>query len=131
MEISPQTGSLLSGNQQDAVRKAGGPAALEAIRRGLKGYANGGAVGVPSVASISAPRIPSLSGMSQTNNNTTNNAPSIHVSVTGANGNAEIAAMVQEGVARGIEAWQGTSQFTLAVGRGAQMAQRKGMVRRP
>ncbi|WP_171058831.1 hypothetical protein [Brucella haematophila] len=72
-----------------------------------------------------------MSGMSQTNNNTTNNAPSIHVSVTGANGNAEIAAMVQEGVARGIEAWQGTSQFTLAVGRGAQMAQRKGMVRRP
>lgn len=93
---------------QDAVRKAGGPAALEAIRRGLKGYSGGGAVGVPS---ISAPRIPSLASMSQTNNNTTNNAPSIHVSVSGANGNAEITAMVQEGVSRGIDAWKKSSDF--------------------
>ena len=93
---------------QDAVRKAGGPAALEAIRRGLKGYSGGGAVGVPS---ISAPRIPSLASMSQTNNNTTNNAPSIHVSVSGANGNAEIAAMVQEGVSRGIDEWKKSSDF--------------------
>jgi len=113
---------------QEAVRKAGGPAALEAIRRGLKGYANGGAVGMPT---ISAPRMPSLAGMSQTNNNTQNNKPTINVNLSGANGNAEIMAMVQEGVSRGIEAWQGTTQFTLAVGRGAQMAQRKGMVRRP
>lgn len=37
-----------------AVKAAGGPAALEAMRRNLKGYANGGAVGV------SVPTIPSL-----------------------------------------------------------------------
>ncbi len=37
-----------------AVQAAGGPAAMEAMRRNLKGYANGGAVGV------SVPSIPSL-----------------------------------------------------------------------
>ncbi len=37
-----------------AVKAAGGPAAMEAMRRNLKGYANGGAVG------ISVPSIPSL-----------------------------------------------------------------------
>ncbi|MGV1821329.1 tape measure protein [Agrobacterium sp. CG160-95] len=37
-----------------AVQAAGGPAAMEAMRRNLKGYANGGAVGV------SVPTIPSL-----------------------------------------------------------------------
>lgn len=39
---------------QAAVKAAGGPAAMEAMRRNLKGYANGGAVG------ISVPSIPSL-----------------------------------------------------------------------
>ncbi len=37
-----------------AVAAAGGPAAMEAMRRGLKGYANGGAVGV------SVPTLPSM-----------------------------------------------------------------------
>ncbi len=45
---------------QAAVKAAGGPAAMEAMRRNLKGYANGGAVGVsvpslPSIKSASAP----------------------------------------------------------------------------
>lgn len=40
-----------------AVRAAGGPAALEAMRRNLKGYSDGGSVGVP-VPSI--PTIPSI-----------------------------------------------------------------------
>jgi len=39
---------------QSAVKAAGGPAAMEAMRRNLKGYANGGPVG------ISVPSIPSL-----------------------------------------------------------------------
>lgn len=39
---------------QAAVKAAGGPAAMEAMRRNLKGYANGGPVG------ISVPSIPSL-----------------------------------------------------------------------
>ncbi|MCZ7855051.1 tape measure protein [Agrobacterium salinitolerans] len=41
-----------------AVKAAGGPAALEAMRRNLKGYANGGPVG------ISVPSVPSLRSMS-------------------------------------------------------------------
>ncbi|UXR90919.1 tape measure protein [Agrobacterium tumefaciens] len=43
---------------QSAVKAAGGPAAMEAMRRNLKGYANGGAVGV------SVPSVPSLRSMS-------------------------------------------------------------------
>ncbi|WP_109367364.1 hypothetical protein [Ochrobactrum soli] len=104
---------------QDAVRKAGGPAALEAIRRGLKGYSGGGAVGVPS---ISAPRIPSLASMSQTNNNTQNNTPTINVNVSGANGNAEIAAMVQQGISKGLAEWQKQPTTTQWVGRQASIA---------
>lgn len=42
---------------QDAVRKAGGPAALDAMRRGLKGYANGGFVGG---SPLRAPAMPIL-----------------------------------------------------------------------
>lgn len=41
-----------------AVKAAGGPAAMEAMRRNLKGYANGGPVG------ISVPSVPSLRSMS-------------------------------------------------------------------
>ncbi|WP_174005498.1 phage tail tape measure protein [Agrobacterium tumefaciens] len=50
----------------EAVRKAGGPAAMDAMRRGLKGYAEGGYVGpsIPTPAAISAPRIPSLAAIS-------------------------------------------------------------------
>lgn len=43
---------------QAAVKAAGGPAAMEAMRRGLKGYANGGAVGV------SVPTLPSIRSVS-------------------------------------------------------------------
>ncbi|MGY6251653.1 tape measure protein [Bosea thiooxidans] len=42
---------------QDSVRKAGGPRALEAMRRGLKGYAGGGFVG--AMAGPSMPSVPS------------------------------------------------------------------------
>lgn len=43
---------------QAAVKAAGGPAAMEAMRRSLKGYANGGAVGVsvPSLPSLKTPQ---------------------------------------------------------------------------
>ena len=46
---------------QDAVRAAGGPAALDAMRRGLKGYANGGYVG--PLPTSNAPTAPSIKGM--------------------------------------------------------------------
>ncbi|WP_421565907.1 tape measure protein [Ochrobactrum sp. EDr1-4] len=45
---------------QDAVRAAGGPAALEAMRRGLKGYANGGYVG--PLPTSNAPTAPGIKG---------------------------------------------------------------------
>jgi lambda family phage tail tape measure protein len=49
---------------QAAVKAAGGPAAMEAMRRNLKGYANGGAVGisVPSIPSIKSaqPAMPTI-----------------------------------------------------------------------
>ncbi|MGP4691613.1 tape measure protein [Agrobacterium cavarae] len=49
---------------QAAVKAAGGPAAMEAMRRNLKGYANGGAVGVsvPSLPSLktAAPAMPNI-----------------------------------------------------------------------
>lgn len=43
---------------QAAVKAAGGPAAMEAMRRGLKGYANGGLVG-----NVSAPRLPDVASV--------------------------------------------------------------------
>ncbi|WP_294932173.1 tape measure protein [uncultured Paracoccus sp.] len=42
----------------DSVRRAGGPAAFDAMRRGLRGYANGGYVGAPAM-----PRLPSIPAM--------------------------------------------------------------------
>ncbi len=42
----------------DSVRRAGGPAAMDAMRRGLKGYADGGAVGA-----VSVPRVPNVAAM--------------------------------------------------------------------
>ncbi|KAB2705060.1 hypothetical protein [Brucella lupini] len=108
-----------------AATKKFGPL-LDAINSG-KGLAlaGGGAVGVPSVASLSAPRIPSLAGMSQTNNNTQNNSPNINVNVSGANGNAEIAAMVQEGVSRGLATWQEQTSTTRWIGQQASIARTK------
>nr|WP_319250506.1 tape measure protein [uncultured Celeribacter sp.] len=38
----------------DTVRRAGGPEAFDAIRAGLRGYANGGYVGTPKIAALSA-----------------------------------------------------------------------------
>ncbi len=112
---------------QDAVRKAGGPAALDAMRRGLKGYANGGFVGG---SPLRAPSMPDLSRITNNNNNTTmNSAPIINVNVSGANGNAEISAMVQQGLTKGLAEWQRTPQFAMAVGRGAQTARHKGYIR--
>ncbi len=46
---------------QAAVKAAGGPAAMEAMRRGLKGYADGGYVGaMPSMPALSSPSIPDM-----------------------------------------------------------------------
>ncbi|PWL18822.1 hypothetical protein DKP76_07090 [Falsochrobactrum shanghaiense] len=59
---------------QDAVKKAGGPAALDAMRRGLKGYAAGGYVGasLPSV-----PTMPRLQAPTNSNTQSITFAPVI------------------------------------------------------
>lgn len=41
---------------QNSVRAAGGPAALDAMRRGLRGYASGGLVGPASIPRLAMPR---------------------------------------------------------------------------
>ncbi len=110
---------------QSDVRRAGGVGTVEAMRRGLAGYDRGGAVSMPS---FSAPRMPDLSRI--TNNNTTmNSAPVINVTVNGATGNAEVSAMVDRGIAKGLAEWQRTPQFAMSVGRGVQTARQKGFVR--
>lgn len=47
---------------KDAVRAAGGPRALDAARRRLKGYANGGAVGAPSMPRLGGMSAPAAAG---------------------------------------------------------------------
>jgi hypothetical protein len=62
---------------QAAVRAAGGPAVLDAMRRGLKGYATGGLVG-------QAPRLPSLAGAaSGAGGGVINFAPVTNIDATG------------------------------------------------
>ncbi|WP_273772762.1 phage tail tape measure protein [Brucella intermedia] len=98
---------------------------LEAINEDrLPGFAKG-------MPSITAPRMPDLSRITNNNNNssTMNNAPTINVNVSGANGNAEISAMVQQGLAKGLAEWQRTPQFAMSVGRGVQTARQKGFIR--
>lgn len=64
---------------QASVRAAGGPAALEAMRRGLRGYADGGYVGraIPSLPSIAA-AIPAGAGQAP-KVTINNNAPGVEV----------------------------------------------------
>lgn len=114
---------------QKDVARAGGVGVVEAMRRGIAGYSGGGVPGMPNVSPISAPRIPTMPSLAQTNTNTTNNAPVINVSVNGATGNTEVAAMVQQGVAQGIARWQQSSQFASAVAFGTKQANKRGMLR--
>lgn len=80
----------------DAVKKAGGPGALEALRSRLKGYANGGAVGV------SLPAFPSLAGVRSQQKS---EPATFVIDVRGATGNTEIQEMVAAGVQQGISAY--------------------------
>lgn len=111
---------------QNDVRRAGGVGTVEAMRRGLAGYDRGGAVSMPS---LSAPRMPDLSRITNNTNNSVSSAPVINVTVNGATGNAEVSAMVNQGLSKGLAEWQRTPQFAMAVGRGAQTARQKGYIR--
>lgn len=65
-----------------AVAAAGGPAAMEAMRRGLKGYANGGFVG--AAPSIAPPTLPKLDAMTNQNAPALTIAPSYNIDARGA-----------------------------------------------
>ncbi|MCA2372199.1 phage tail tape measure protein [Agrobacterium genomosp. 3 str. CIP 111-78] len=80
----------------DAVKKAGGPGVLEALRSRLKGYANGGSVGVP------LPTFPTLAGVRPQQNF---EPATFLIDVRGATGNSEIQEMVAAGVSQGISAY--------------------------
>lgn len=106
---------------------------LEAMNAGkLPQLRDGGGVGfsAPRIASASipVPSIPSvaqLSGTSSVDNSRTDNSvsgPTINVTVNGATGNAEVAAMVQEGLAKGMMAWQRSPHFANAVSQGVKQA---------
>jgi len=114
---------------------------LEAMNAGrLPELRDGGGVGfsAPRIASASipVPNIPSvaqLSGNSSVDNSRTDNSvsgPTINVTVNGATGNAEVAAMVQEGLAKGMMAWQRSPHFANAVSQGVKQANSRGMLRR-
>ncbi|WP_273688462.1 phage tail length tape measure family protein [Ketogulonicigenium vulgare] len=79
---------------QDDVRRVGGPAAAEALRRhaGLPGYSEGGLVGMS--APDAALRVPVSTSRST--------SIALSIDVTGARGNAEIAEMVEAGVSNGL-----------------------------
>lgn len=64
------------------VRKAGGPAAMDAMRRGLRGYADGGYVG--AMPAMKAPRMPNLTMPGVTNNSSPSYAPVWNIDARGA-----------------------------------------------
>lgn len=80
-------------SQRDVAR-VGGPAAADAIRRGVAGYAQGGVVGV-------APVMPSLAKPSSLTADTSRPVD-ITVNVEGANGDQHLISLVQTGVAAGL-----------------------------
>lgn len=79
---------------QDDVRRHGGVSAVEAMRRNLPGYANGGPV------ALSPPSLPR--GQQRSTRSHSPQTLAISVDVTGARGNAEIMDMVSEGVQQGL-----------------------------
>ncbi|WP_336968354.1 hypothetical protein [Brevundimonas aurantiaca] len=86
-------------SQRDVARH-GGPAVVEALRRGLKGYADGGVVAAPALNAVnramdSANRVRSAFGVG---------ALSVSVDVSGANGDTAVAAIAEAAARRGTEA---------------------------
>nr|WP_282188630.1 tape measure protein [Brucella tritici] len=114
---------------------------LEAMNAGkLPQRRDGGGIGfsAPRISSASIP-VPSilsvaqLAGNSSVDNSRTDNSvsgPTINVTVNGATGNAEVSAMVQDGLAKGMMAWQRSPQFANAVSQGVKQANSRGMLRR-
>ncbi|MFK3848115.1 tape measure protein [Agrobacterium pusense] len=82
---------------QAAVKAAGGPAAMEAMRRGLKGYADGGYVGaMPSLSPPSIPDMKSIAGGG--GGGAVTLAPVYHIDARGAD--AAAVARLERGLAK-------------------------------
>ncbi|KAB2761975.1 phage tail tape measure protein [Brucella anthropi] len=96
---------------QNDVRRAGGVGTVEAMRRGLAGYDRGGAVSMPS---LSAPRMPDLSRITNNTNNSVSSAPIINVTVNGASGDDHVRKLVNEGVKQGLSGYDKGSAFRTA-----------------
>ncbi|MFK3688885.1 hypothetical protein ACI2J4_01230 [Agrobacterium tumefaciens] len=77
---------------QAAVKAAGGPAAMEAMRRGLKGYADGGYVG----AMLSAPTLPNIQALGGGGGTSVKLAPVYNIDARGAD--AAAVARLQAGL---------------------------------
>ncbi len=84
---------------QADVRRHGGPAVVDAIRLGRRGYATGGVVDVTPLAPS---RLSSPAAAATTSPNSGLKELKIFVDVTGARGNAEIEEMVGRGVTQGL-----------------------------
>lgn len=95
-----------------AAAKKFGPL-LDAINggRGLA-LAGGGPISLPS---ITAPRMPDLSRITNTNNNSVNSAPVININVTGASGDDHVRSLVRDGVRQGLSAYDKGSVQRIAM----------------
>lgn len=81
-------------SQRDVARH-GGPTTVDAMRRGVRGFANGGVVAMPRLPSIPAANANSPSSLS------------ISVTVDGASGDQYIVNLVHQGVAAGLKQYDG------------------------
>ncbi|KAB2759922.1 hypothetical protein F9K81_00215 [Brucella anthropi] len=93
---------------------------LEAINEDrLPGFAKG-------MPSITAPRMPDLSRITNNNNSTVNSAPVINIHVTGASGDDHVRGLVRDGVKQGLSAYDKAGPQRFA--RDSRKARTRGMV---
>ncbi|PRD41364.1 hypothetical protein C5748_22010 [Phyllobacterium phragmitis] len=99
---------------QADIRRLGGVGVVEAMRRGLGGYASGGAVGMPDIGNFSFPGMPAVSP----SQGASNGATGVHVTLgwdKDANGNIApiIKSVSQTEVQKGIKGYDRTGAMRL------------------
>lgn len=86
----------------DTVRKGGGPAAFDALRRGIKGYAGGGYVGTPSIPSVArAGRAGASTSINVIDQRSAGSPPIETTTESGPNGREVVTMIVKDEMARG------------------------------
>ncbi|QWK80048.1 hypothetical protein [Ochrobactrum sp. BTU1] len=106
---------------QNDVRKAGGIATVEAMRRGVRGYDVGGA---PGFQSFRVPSMPVLQAAQQPKE--VRVQPQINISIA-ANGDETIRAIVSDAVNQGLRQYDKSGPMRFA--RDSKQASRRGLVR--